>query len=92
EEMDLKIIIFDSESYTDYSFENELKKKVDYKVLLFNSEKTRVRIGFRKKDMRMLNVTVEGKDIDDPDEFNNTIARAINKTTENLSIALYGVE
>ncbi|MGM0941929.1 MAG: hypothetical protein ACQEWU_13350 [Bacillota bacterium] len=90
--MDLKIIIFDSESYTDYSFENELKKKVDYKVLLFNSEKTRVRIGFRKKDMRMLNVTVEGKDIDDPDEFNNTIARAINKTTENLSIALYGVE
>ncbi|MFD2629616.1 hypothetical protein [Oceanobacillus kapialis] len=92
--MDIEIIIFENDQYTDYAFENELKlelEKINRSIISLNSKQQRQRIGFRKKDMRIINVTIDGEEIEDPDEFNDTIANAVVQTTNRLLLELYSL-
>ncbi|WP_404457659.1 hypothetical protein [Oceanobacillus kapialis] len=92
--MEIEIKILESSTYTDYSFEKELQaelQKIGRNILGFNSQLTRERIGFRKKDMRIINVKLDGEEIEDPDEFNDTISKAVLRATESLSLELYAL-
>ncbi|WP_042225364.1 hypothetical protein [Oceanobacillus manasiensis] len=92
--MEIEIKIFNSSTYTDYNFENEFQaelQKIGRNILAFNSQLTRERIGFRKKDMRVVNVKIDGAEIEDPYKFNDNISKAVVQATENLSLELYGL-
>ncbi len=88
------ITIFEDDTYTDYAFEKELRlelKKIGRDIITLESNKTKERIGFKKKDMRVVNVKIDGEKIEDPDQFNDTISKAVVQATENLSLELYGL-
>ncbi|SFE75295.1 hypothetical protein [Alteribacillus iranensis] len=93
--MNIKVTLFEDPSYTNYSFETELKselEKVGRRVTAVESWQTRERVGFRKKNMIVVDVSVDGLAIEDPDEFNDTIAKAVTQAAENLSFEVYGIE
>jgi phosphopantothenoylcysteine synthetase/decarboxylase len=92
--MNVMITIFEDNKYTDYAFEKELRlelKKIGRDIITLESNKTKERIGFKKKDMRVVNVKIDGEEIEDPDQFNDTISQAVVQATENLSLELYGL-
>ncbi|CDO04161.1 hypothetical protein BN988_02710 [Oceanobacillus picturae] len=92
--MNVMITIFEDDTYTDYAFEKELRlelKKIGRDIITLESNKTKERIGFKKKDMRVVNVKIDGEKIEDPDQFNDTISKAVVQATENLSLELYGL-
>ncbi len=95
--MDIKISIFESSNYTNYSFENELKKALDeigYRVLSFSYEAFKEKMGFfRRKevDMILMTMTIDGEYIEDLDEF-EVVSTAIFQASVNLSIDLFGIE
>ena len=93
--MIIKVTLFEDPSYTNYFFETELKselEKVGRRVTAVESCQTRERVGFRKKNMIVVDVSVDGPAIEDPDEFNDTIAKPVTQAAENLSFEVYGIE
>ncbi|MDA3129094.1 hypothetical protein ACFPTR_03420 [Aliibacillus thermotolerans] len=93
--MDVKITLFESSQYTDYSFENALKRelaKSNRNILSFQSTKKRERVGFRKKDMIEVNIQIDGEEIQNPDEFNETVAKAVTEAANHVSLDIYGIE
>lgn len=92
--MNIEIVLYDNENYTDYSLESELKvelKKFDRNILSFNSKRERQRIVIRKQNMIVVNIEIDGENIEDPDEFNNTVSIAIIEATNKLSLVLNSV-
>lgn len=93
--MEIKILLYDNENYTEYSFENELQKelsKLDRKVMSVKTTKETRRVIFRKKEIIVVDVEIDGKEVTDPDEFNDTISRAVLQAADNLTLELYGIE
>jgi len=93
--MNIKILLYDNENYTEYSFKNELQKaldKIDRKLISIKTTREKQRVIFRKIEMIVINVEIDGEEIKDPDEFNHTISQAILQVTDNLSLELYGIE
>ena len=94
--MDIKITIIESSNYTNHSFETGLKKalrEIGYQIISFSYGVTKERIGFRRReiDMILMTMTIDGEEITDNDEF-EVISTAIYQTSVDLSIELFGIE
>lgn len=92
--MDIEFRIIESGNYTNYSFENELKRvlgEIGCVISSFSYGTAKEKIGFfRRKevDMILITITIEGVDEEDDDKL-EVISIAIDQAAEDLSLDLY---
>ncbi|MEK3889364.1 hypothetical protein [Bacillus sp. FSL K6-3431] len=97
--VDIKIEVFEDDSFTNYSFEVEMKKrleKVNYRVTAMNAKKVQQKYIFKKLKLIEIILTLEDtgtevRDLDDLDHFHE-VSDCVIEGLENLSLDFYGIE